>query len=174
MVKRGLFIGRFQPFHKGHLEAIKDVLKEMDELVIVVGSAQYSHTLDNPFTAGERITMIRRALEEADIPASCWWIIPVPDVRVHMIWTAEVVGYVPKFDVVFSNEPLTKRLFLESGFEVKPFPLYEREAYSATKIRERMLKGNDWKTLVPKGVAKVIEEIGGVQRLEDLAKTDKR
>ena len=173
MVKRGLFVGRFQPFHKGHLEAIKDVLKEIDELVIVIGSTQYSHRKDNPFTAGERVTMIRKALEEAQIPAVRWWIIPVPDVHVHMVWVAEVLGYVPKFDVVYSNEPLTKRLFLEAGFKVKPFPLHKREVYSATEVRERMLKEKDWKTLVPISVVKVIEEISGVQRLRDLAKTDK-
>jgi nicotinamide-nucleotide adenylyltransferase len=173
MVKRGLFVGRFQPFHKGHLEAIKDVLKEVDELGVVIGSAQYSHRKDNPFTAGERVTMIRKALEEAEIPAARWWIVPVPDVHVHMVWVAEVVGYVPKFDVVYSNDPLTKRLFLEAGFKVKPFPLHKREVYSATEIRERILNGKDWKTLVPKSVVKIIEEIGGVQRLQDLARTDK-
>lgn len=173
MVKRGLFVGRFQPFHKGHLEAIKDVLKEVDELGVVIGSAQYSHRKDNPFTAGERVTMIRKALEEAEIPAARWWIVPVPDVHVHMVWVAEVVGYVPKFDVVYSNDPLTKRLFLEAGFKVKPFPLHKREVYSATEIRERILNGKDWKTLVPKSVVKIIEEIGGVQRLQDLAGTDK-
>lgn len=173
MVKRGLFVGRFQPFHKGHLEAIKDVLKEVDELGVVIGSAQYSHRKDNPFTAGERVTMIRKALEEAEIPAACWWIVPVPDVHVHMVWVAEVVGYVPKFDVVYSNDPLTKRLFLEAGFKVKPFPLHKREVYSATEIRERILNGKDWKTLVPKSVVKIIEEIGGVERLQDLARTDK-
>ena len=173
MVKRGLFVGRFQPFHKGHLEAIKDVLKEVDELGVVIGSAQYSHRKDNPFTAGERVTMIRKALEEAEIPAARWWIVPVPDVHVHMVWVAEVVGYVPKFDVVYSNDPLTKRLFLEAGFKVKSFPLHKREVYSATEIRERILKGKEWKTLVPKSVVNIIEEIGGVQRLQDLARTDK-
>ncbi|MEM1589096.1 MAG: adenylyltransferase/cytidyltransferase family protein, partial [Candidatus Bathyarchaeia archaeon] len=50
MTKRGLFVGRFQPFHKGHLQAVKEILDEVDELVIVVGSAQYSHRIDNPFT----------------------------------------------------------------------------------------------------------------------------
>ncbi|HLN89981.1 MAG TPA: adenylyltransferase/cytidyltransferase family protein, partial [Candidatus Binatia bacterium] len=55
MVNRGLYVGRFQPFHLGHLDAIKYVLKEVDELVIVIGSAQYSHNSNNPFTAGERL-----------------------------------------------------------------------------------------------------------------------
>jgi len=173
MGKRGLFVGRFQPFHKGHLEAVKDALKEVDELVIVVGSAQYSHRIDNPFTVGERTTMIRKALDEAEIPASRWWIIPVPDVHIHMVWVAEVVGYTPKFDVVYANEPLTRRLFLEAGYKVKPVPFHRREVYSATEIREKMLSGRGWKALVPRSVAQFIEEIGGVQRLRDLTKTDK-
>ncbi len=173
MVRRGLFVGRFQPFHKGHLEAIKAILKDVDELIIVVGSAQYSHMKDNPFTAGERITMIRRALEEADVPATRWWIVAVPDMHVHMAWASVVMGYVPKFDVVYSNEPLTKRLFAEAGVKVKPFPLHHREEYSATNIRERILNGEEWKTLVPESVAEVITEVDGVQRIKDLAKTDK-
>jgi len=173
VVRRGLFVGRFQPFHKGHLWAVERILKEVDELVIVVGSAQYSHRIDNPFTVGERITMIQNALEEAEIPVSRCWVIPVPDLGVHMLWVAEVVGYTPKFDVVYANEPLTRRLFVEAGFKVKPVPLHQREVYDATVIRERMLKGKNWKTLVPKSVARFIEEIDGTQRLKDLSKTDK-
>jgi len=171
-VRRGVFVGRFQPFHRGHLEAVKDILGEVDELVIVVGSSQYSHELENPFTVGERIAMIRRALEEANIPLSKCWIIPVPD-HVHMTWVSQVLGYLPRFDVVYTNEPLTRRLFLEGGFQVRPIPLHRREAYSATEIRKRMLKGGDWRELVPPSVARFIEEIGGVERLRDLAKTDK-
>jgi len=173
MVKRGLFVGRFQPFHKGHLEAIKDALKEVDELVIVVGSAQYSHRIDNPFTVGERITMIRKALNEAKIPIARCWIVPVPDVHIHMLWVSEVVGYTPRFEVVYANEPLTRRLFIEAGFKVKPVPFHKREVYSATEIRKKMLNEKNWEKLVPKSVAKFVKEIDGVQRLRDLIKTDK-
>jgi nicotinamide-nucleotide adenylyltransferase len=173
MVKRGVFVGRFQPFHKGHLKAVRDILAEVDELIIVVGSSQYSHRIGNPFTAGERITMIKQALEEEGISLSQCWIIPVPDVHVHMVWVAQVVGYAPKFDVVYTNEPLTRRLFLEKGFEVKPVPFHKREIYSATEIRKRILNRENWEELVPKCVAKFIKEINGVERLRDLTKTDK-
>lgn len=173
MVKRGLFVGRFQPFHLGHLEAVKTILAEVDELVIVVGSAQYSHREDNPFTAGERLTMIRTALDEAGIPQSKYWIVPVPDVGVHMMWVSEVVGYTPKFDVVYTNEPLTRRLFLEAGFEVRPIRFYKRELYSATEIRRRMLNDERWEELVPNSVAECVKEIEGVQRLKDLLKKDR-
>jgi len=172
MVKRGIFVGRFQPPHKGHLGAIKNILEKVDELVIIVGSSQYSHRLDNPFTTGERITMIRKALEEEGIQSSRYWVIPVPDVHLHMLWVSQVVSYSPKFGVVYTNEPLTRRLFIEAGFKVEPVAFIERKVYSATEIRKRMLNGENWEELVPKSVARFIKEIDGVARLRDLTKTD--
>lgn len=172
MEKRGIFVGRFQPFHMGHLTAVKDILGKLDELVIVVGSSQYSHRLGNPFTAGERIVMIRRALKEEGISPSRFWIVPVPDVRVHMTWVSQVVGYTPKFTVVYTNDPLTRRLFIEAGYQVKPVPFHKRELYSATEIRKRMLNGKNWEELLPSSVVQFVKEIGGVERLRDLAKTD--
>ncbi|MCK5628766.1 nicotinamide-nucleotide adenylyltransferase [Candidatus Bathyarchaeota archaeon] len=169
---RGLYIGRFQPFHLGHLDAIKDVLKEVEELVIVIGSAQYSHNALNPFTAGERLIMVRQALREAKIDTSQVWIVPVPDVHLHMLWVSALEGYTPPFDVVYSNEPLTRRLFIEAGYKVESIPLFKRKLYSSTLIRERMLKDESWKTLVPRSVADLVDEIDGVNRLRDLTKTD--
>jgi len=165
-------VGRFQPLHKGHLGAIKNILETVDELVIIVGSSQHSHRLDNPFTTGERITMIRRAMEEEDIQPSQYWIIPVPDIHVHMLWVSQIVGYSPKFEVVYTNEPLTRRLFIEAGFKVEPVAFIKRKAYAATEIRKRMLNGENWEELVPKSVAHFIKEIDGVGRLRDLTKTD--
>jgi len=173
MVNRGLFVGRFQPFHLGHLSAIKDILKEVDELVIVIGGAQYSHNINNPFTAGERLVMIRKALEESGIDYSRVWVVPVPDVHLHMMWVSAVEGYTPPFDVVYSNEPLTRRLFIEAKYRVKSIRFHERKLYSSTEIREKMLKGESWAKLVPKGVAAFIKEIDGVNRLRDLTKSDK-
>lgn len=173
MVKRGLFVGRFQPFHNGHLEVIKKIVKEINELVIIVGSSQYSHRLDNPFTAGERLTMIRRALEQEGIELAKIWLIPVPDVHQHALWVSQIVGYSPKFDVVYANEPLTHRLFTEAGFKVKSMPFIKREYYSATKIRKQILSGEEWEKYVPPSIAQFIKDIDGDKRLLDLNKTDK-
>jgi nicotinamide-nucleotide adenylyltransferase len=173
MANRGLYVGRFQPFHLGHLNAIKDVLKEVEELVIVIGSAQNSHNSSNPFTAGERLVMVRRALEEAGIDYSRLWVVPVPDVHLHMLWVAALEGYTPRFNVVFSNEPLTRRLFTEAGYKVKSIRFFERKLYTSTLIREKMLKDESWTALVPKSVADFIIEIDGVNRLRDLNRTDK-
>ncbi len=173
MPTRGLYVGRFQPFHLGHLEAIKRILEEVEELVIVIGSAQYSHTKENPFTAGERIVMIRNALDEAKVDYSRVWVVPVPDVHLHMMWVSAVEGYTPKFQIVYTNEPLTKRLFMESNYKVKGIPFFERQFYSSTIVRQKMLVGDTWETLVPKSVTHFICEIDGVNRTRDLNRTDK-
>jgi len=173
MVNRGLYVGRFQPFHTGHLEAIKEVLEQVDELVIVIGSAQYSHNIHNPFTAGERLVMTRCALQEAGLDYSKLWVVPVPDVHLHMLWVSALEGYTPHFNVVFSNEPLTRRLFIEAGYKVKSIRFFQRKLYTSTQVRERMLNGENWAALVPKSVADFINEIDGVNRLRDLNQTDK-
>jgi nicotinamide-nucleotide adenylyltransferase len=173
MTTRGLYVGRFQPFHLGHLEAIRYVLKEVDEAVIAIGSAQYSHNANNPFTAGERLIMIRKALDEASVDYSRVWVVPVPDVHLHMLWVAALEGYTPRFNVVYSNEPLTRRLFMEAGYKVKRIRFFERKNYNSTLVREKMLHDDSWTTLVPKSVAKFITEIDGVNRLRDLMATDK-
>jgi len=170
--KRGLFVGRFQPFHSGHGEAIKRLLKEMDEIVIIIGSAQLSHELDNPFTAGERYVMIEDALHELGIDPKRYHLISVPDSPMHSVWVAQITSYSPPFDVICSNDPLTKRLFKELGIPVENIPFYKRQALSATEVRRRMLSGENWRELVPKSVVENIEKIDGVGRLKELSQTD--
>ncbi len=148
-------------------------MKEVDEAVVVIGSAQYSHNANNPFTAGERLVMIRKALEEARVDYSRVWVVPVPDVHLHMLWVAALEGYTPRFNVVYSNEPLTRRLFMEAGYKVKRIKFFERKNFNSTLVREKILHDDSWTTLVPKIVAKFINEIDGVNRLRDLMATDK-
>jgi nicotinamide-nucleotide adenylyltransferase len=171
-VIRALFVGRFQPFHYGHLYAIESILKECDNLVLVVGSAQMSHQHDNPFTAGERIEMIRAALNGAKVPTDRYMIIPISDAPAHRVWVSAVESQTPRFDLVYSNQSLTKRLLIEAGYVVRPIELYQRGKYEASEIRRRILKEEDWEELVPPEVYKIVQEIDGESRIRDLAKTD--
>lgn len=168
---RGLLIGRFQPFHKGHVYVVKEILKDVDEIIIVIGSAQLSHGLENPFTAGERLMMVSKGLEENGVRRH--YIIPIPDVNNNSLWVSHVRSHTPPFDRVYSGNTLVKRLFKEVGIEVETPPMFNREEYSGTAIRRRMLEGKKWEHLVPSGVIEVIKEVRGVERIRDLAKTDK-
>lgn len=172
MKKVGLYVGRFQPFHTGHIEAIKFALGKVEELIIVIGSAQYSFTLDNPFTAGERMAMIRRGLEEVGVESSKYQIVPVSDINIHALWVAHIKSLTPKFDLVFSNEPLTSRLFKEDGTTVESIPYFHRNVYSSTEIRKRMISNEDWTSLMPKCVSNYIKEIDGIERIIELVRTD--
>ena len=79
LIKRGLLIGRMQPVHNGHIEVIKETLKEVDEIVIGIGSAQLSHTIKDPFTAGERVMMLTQALSENSVKHRHYYIVPMEE-----------------------------------------------------------------------------------------------
>jgi len=162
-------MGRFQPYHLGHQSVLKKIAQEVDEIVVGIGSAQDSHTLENPFTAGERLTMIWCALKELDV--TCY-VIPIEDIRRNSVWVSHVISMTPKFEVVYSNNPLVVQLVTEAGIEVRNLPMYRRDAYSGTRIRAMMLAGQDWEMLVPKSVARVIKEIDGPKRLRNISKDD--
>ena len=166
---RGLYIGRFQPYHLGHQAVIHKIVEEVDEVVIAIGSAQVSHTPENPFTAGERMTMIYGALE--DLRDRCY-IIPLQDVDRNAVWATHVQSMTPAFDLVYSNNPLVVELFAEEGIEVRKPPMYGRESYSGTAIRKLMVEGGDWENLVPEQVASVIVDIRGVERLVNISRND--
>ena len=167
----GLLIGRFQPLHLGHIEAIKFALRQLSTLIIVVGSAQISYELRNPFTAGERITMIRNTLIHIDeIDIRNILIIPVPDITIHALWTHNVDLLVPSYDIIFTNDPFTISLFQQRKKKIIQPLLFERQKFSGTRIRYNMFKKENWKDLVHFETAKVIEEINGIERLNLLWK----
>ena len=171
-LKVGLLVGRFQPFHYGHLAAVRFALKRADYLYIIVGSAQRSHERENPFTAGERIAMIKQALDGNGIKPAKWMAIPIVDADSHSLWVSSVKSMVPKFDIVFTNDSLTYSLFMEEGIGVKAVPYLDRGKYSATNVRDRILERKDWESLVPEEVVKIVKRFGGVERVQSLKRRD--
>ena len=166
---RGILIGRMQPVHNGHMEVIKRILEEVDEIVIGIGSAQLSHEVKDPFTAGERILMMTQALAEIDVDPSRYYIIPMQDINFNAIWASHVKMLTPPFSIVYSGNPLVKQLFAEEGYEVRQPPLYDRIHLSGTEVRRRILENENWQELVPKATADLLKEIDGVNRLKNLS-----
>ena len=170
---RGMIVGRFQPFHLGHLSAIKYILAEADELIIIIAASQQSHQPSNPFTAGERYDMIHRTLIEEFKDISHISIIPANDVKDNGLWVSHLTRLVPKFDMVYTNNPITTYLFKQAGMEVRNTPFYERKEFSANYIRDVMRnKKKEWKMLLPKVVVKIMEEIKGEERIAITNSTD--
>lgn len=61
-----VFIGRFQPFHEGHLKVVKTAFEKSQNLVMVLGGHDRPRTTKNPWTSEEREAMIRTCLSEEE------------------------------------------------------------------------------------------------------------
>ncbi len=166
-MERALIIGRFQPIHNGHMEMIRRAARKY-ELIIAIGSPLKSHTVDNPFTGGERYEMITRALDRDGIEAV---VIPIPDIEYNAVWPSHVMALCPPFDVVLSNNPLTIELFSPYKRVIET-DMFSRKEYSGKEIRRRMMEGEPWDELVPAAVVEYIKEIDGCERIRYLAHTD--
>jgi nicotinamide-nucleotide adenylyltransferase len=164
---RALFPGRFQPFHRGHRQFVEEILGEASEVVVAVGSAGLSHTPENPFTAGERVSMVHRVLDELEATT---FVVPVTNVEPYALWVGHVETLAPPFDAVYSNNPTVQRVVDERGFEPRGVELIDRDRFSGTEVRHRMVDGDPWRGLVPRSVVDVVEEVDGVERLRQVSR----
>ena len=167
-IMKALFIGRFQPFHKGHLKIIVNASTKYEEVIIGIGSSQYGNKSDNPFTATERKNMIRSSLKKIDVKN--FKIILIPDIHNPPKWVDHVLSIIHDFDIVISNNSFTKQLFVDKGFKVKQTPLYNKDKYSGKVIRKKIIDGESWKNLVPQDVYDIIVKIDGEKRLKKITK----
>jgi len=151
-MKTALFIGRFQPFHIGHLKLIKWLLKKYDKVIILIGSFQESNTEKNPFTGEERREMINKTLKTESIEK--YEIIEIPDVHDDEAWVKSVLEKA-KFDAIFTNNSWVRRCFEKFNISVKKHPNFE--GISASEIRKRMREEKEWEHMVPKEVAKIVK-----------------
>ena len=166
---RGFYIGRFQPFHNGHRHMVEEIADDVGEIVLGIGSAGDSHTTRNPFTAGERVMMVTKAVD--DLPVTTY-VVPIEDLDRNSVWVSHVQSMTPRFDVAYSNNPLVIRLFEEADVEVRQSPMFRRDVLEGTELRERIIHGRDWEDLVPDAVVDVITEVDGAERIRQIAETD--
>lgn len=169
MVLPVLFIGRFQPLHKGHSHILEEIFAREHRVFIVIGSAEASFTPTNPFTAGERIQMILGVLDSLEIPCERYLIVPIPDIHNYSLWVKHIVRYLPTFGKVYTGSETVRKLFSEQEIPVTMIAHHRRRVLSGTEARRRLQKGGDWKAIVPPTVATLIEELDGAKRIKSLA-----
>jgi len=162
----GLLIGRFQPFHLGHLDAVLFGLSRVENLFICIGSSNKSNERRNPFSAEERREMITLSIEPSITDRIK--IFDIPDVGDHEKWTFEIDKIVPKYDVVFTNDEFTRTLFEKRGISVISVILKDREKFSGTNIRNLITEDKNWRDLVPQGTRNVLDGINAKERLKNL------
>ena len=69
-----VFIGRFQPFHNGHVRVIEHGLEIANRVRVLVGSAFGPRCYRNPFTYEERKEFIKNSFPTPDVQ-----VMPLPD-----------------------------------------------------------------------------------------------
>lgn len=161
-----LFVGRFQPFHNGHLQLIESISKNYDKIIIAIGSTQYQNTNQNPFSFYERKYMITKTLKNYNI--TNFEIFAVPDIHDLSKWVDHVSKIISDFDVVLTNNSLTTQLFKDKGYSVKKTKLYDRNNFSGKNIREKIINGDNFKNLVPEFIYNYLIKINASERLKKI------
>lgn len=146
--KIGLLIGRFQPFHNGHLYLIKESLNQVEKLIIGIGSSNVQN-LDNPFDFETRKKMIETVFAKEGLEDKLLQIIPIPDAHDDDEWLRLVLKAAGKFDISIGQNEWTNGILEKAGYNALRFPFYKRYVLEGKKIRERMRKGKEWKDRVP-------------------------
>jgi len=162
----GLLIGRFQPFHLGHLDALRFALSKVDKLWIGLGSSNKPLQKNNPFSSEERKEMILSSIDEYMKPRIQIYFIP--DLENHIKWIELIDTLVPKFDTVFTNDELTRHLYSKRDVEVLPIPFVKRDILSGTNIRDMIISDQIWEDLVPEGTKNFLYKTSAKQRLKNL------
>ena len=154
----GLLIGRFQPFHLGHLRALQFALSQVDNLWVGLGSSNKVADKNNPFSVDERRQMILSSID--DSMAQRISLYHIPDLDNHIRWIEMIDTIVPKFETIFSNDGLTKHLYSKKNIKVTSIPFLQRDLLSGTRIRTLIADGGEWVGLVPDGTRGFLQKHG--------------
>lgn len=161
-----LYPGRFQPLHNGHAAVISRLLERYDRIVVAISLAHISHTFTDPFTGGERFEMIRAFAMEAALRDRID-IVSVPTEVYPTTWAPLIQAISPRFEAVYARNPFIRAVCSYWGYQLDKTEV-DRFA-SATRIREAMVRGGDWRSMIPAPVADLILGIDGVERVKLLA-----
>ncbi len=162
----GLLIGRFQPFHLGHLEALQFALSKVDKLWVGLGSSNLPPQKNNPFTAEQRKEMILSSIDDSIKEKISIYFIP--DLDNHIKWIEKIDTIVPEFDIIFSNDELTKHLYSKRSTKVISIPFLKRDKLSGTNIRNLIGSDQKWDDLVPEGTKNFLEKTDIKEHLKNL------
>lgn len=169
--------GRFQPFHREHLDYAAWAADGADELLVGITNADPSHVVaedadptrddpkHNPFRYHERHRMVHAAVDAAEFDCPVR-VLPFPINRPEL-WD----DYAPPDAIHYVN-------VLEEWHEVKVRRLRAQgrtvvtkrgtRTMSGTDIRSRMSEDEPWEQFVPDAVARVLRDVDAVERVQEL------
>lgn len=168
MVQSALYIGRFQPFHRGHLSVVKRAVQENERLIIAIGSAEKNFLPENPMTTSERFVLIEEVLKAEKIKPEKYCIIPVPNINNYALWVNHVNLMVPPYDKLYTGSKIVEICYRHNPNTFQKIINIEREEnISATNIRNAMREDKEWENLVHPVAAKLLKAWDIPRRLKN-------
>jgi cytidyltransferase-like protein len=176
----GIVLGRFQPFHVGHLEYLEAARRRCERLIVGISNPDIAmlryHDSDpnrsqhesNPLPYFVRHEMIEAALIGESWDAAAFAIVPTdlddPDrLGAFLPNRGQSKVFVTIYDA-WGEEKL--RRISDQGFEIEILwrrTMAER-ATSGSEIRDLMRRQQPWSHLVPAGVAQFLAPLVSAQR----------
>ena len=153
--KIALLIGRFQPFHKGHLYLLKEALKVADKVVIGIGSSNITD-VNNPIDYETRKKIIKAVAYKEKIEDKILKIIPLDDYFNDNKWLSNVKKMTGRFDLVIGQNEWVNGIMKKAGIKVLKCPYYRRSLYEGWRIRKMIKERKKWQDRVPKYLIKAI------------------
>jgi bifunctional NMN adenylyltransferase/nudix hydrolase len=165
-----VFIGRFQPFHKGHLATLKFAESLSENVIILIGSSFSPRTIKNPFTFDERKQQILSVISSESISTPVE-ILPLEDfLYSNNSWITSVqetvnskVNLFPNKIAIVGAEKDSSSSYLKwfPSWSFEPAEFDESSGLHATKIRELFFSEKNplyFKSVLPSSVYSLIEE----------------
>lgn len=179
MIDTGVVHGRFQLFHLDHLKYVLAARERCRHLVVGITNPDPTLTkfdaadphrsleTDNPLTFYERYVIVREALLEAGLDLREFSLVPLP------INFPKLYRYYVPLDATFFltiyDDWGERKLTMFTSLGLKVDVLWRKPAsekgLTATAVRRLMGQGRPWEHLVPPAVARMVKEMGLLERL---------
>ncbi len=157
----GVYWGRFNPPHKGHLKLIKKIVKEVDDLIVAIGASELKDTKRNPFDGLEKRKMMEANLAEEGIKHVK--VVAVEDGKSYSSAIKNLFEACGKFDVLYTDKETIIKLVCK---KVKVKRIHRKGEISSTKIRDAIASDGEWEHLTGRSVVKLIRKFNGIERIK--------
>jgi nicotinamide-nucleotide adenylyltransferase len=144
------FIGRFQPFHRGHMHAVEQ-FRDDHEIVLIIANEE-SRTGENPLSFEERREILESCLDAEIFTQKNY---PGDDER----WSSEILEKTGIDGVITRNSRTREAIEETTDLEIREQEYLNRDIYSGTEIRRRIRSGEEWRYLVPDCAVEKIEQL---------------
>ena len=166
--KLGLVLGRFNHIHCGHVEIINQSMKLCEKTLVLIGSAQESGTIRNPFKLETRKKALKKIYNDENIIIG-----ELKDYTnendISPQWGRYILenvekdyGWIPDL-MVYGKDESRKGWFSEEDSQrfSELIVARSKNKISATKLREYMAqnKKEEWKKNVPEEIFDMYDEL---------------